>query len=436
MHLMSFNRMSGQIRDKNYNHKAISAALDIGTDKIVCIIAKNRNFYESEKNSTIEIIGIGHNQSNGVKTGNIVDLNAAEDSIRIAIEAAEGMAGVTIDELIVNVSSNNIESAVYEVGVPIHNSQVNNNDIQRALHASYSQELNDDKSKIHTIPLGFSIDGIQGILDPIGMYGQRLNINMHIITTDTGPLRNLNLVVERAHAKISKMVVSPLASAVATLSLDEANLGTICIDMGAGCTSFCLFIDGMLKYADAIPIGGHDVTLDIAKQLSTPIIDAEKLKVLYGGVLSHVYETGDLINIPLVGDGEKQNLTQKVPKPIVADIVRPRVIEIFELIKERLDNISKSLCKDNRIILTGGMSQLTGVDELATQVFGGPVRRAVPRNYNNDININSPIFSTAVGLLIFAQNDNIVIKKSPKVKKIFKSGGYLSDISKWLRDSF
>ena len=247
MHLMSFNRMSGQIRDKNYNHKSISAALDVGTDKIVCIIAKNHNFYDSKKNSTIEIIGIGHNQSKGVRAGNIVDLNAVEDSIRTAIEAAESMAGVTIDQLIVNVSSNNIESAVYEVGVPIHNSQVNNKDVQTALHASYGQELKDDKTKIHTIPLGFSIDGIQGILDPIGMYGQRLNINMHIITTDTGPLRNLNLVVERAHAKISKMIVSPLASAVATLSIDEADLGTICIDMGAGCTSFCLFVDVYLE---------------------------------------------------------------------------------------------------------------------------------------------------------------------------------------------
>ena len=434
MHLMSFNRMSGQIRDKNYNHKSISAALDVGTDKIVCIIAKNHNFYDSKKNSTIEIIGIGHNQSKGVRAGNIVDLNAVEDSIRTAIEAAESMAGVTIDQLIVNVSSNNIESAVYEVGVPIHNSQVNNKDVQTALHASYGQELKDDKTKIHTIPLGFSIDGIQGILDPIGMYGQRLNINMHIITTDTGPLRNLNLVVERAHAKISKMIVSPLASAVATLSIDEADLGTICIDMGAGCTSFCLFVDGMLKYADAIPIGGRDVTLDIAKQLSTPIIDAEKLKVLYGGVLSHVYETGDLINIPLVGEGEKQNLIQKVPK--LADIVRPRVTEIFELIKERLNNISNSLHKDKRIILTGGMSQLTGVDELAAQIFGGPVRRAVPRNFSNDINVNSPIFSTAVGMLIFAQNDNLIIEKLSKEKKVFKNSGYLSDISKWLRDSF
>jgi cell division protein FtsA len=413
--------MSGQIRDKNYNHKSISAALDVGTDKIVCIIAKNHNFYDSKKNSTIEIIGIGHNQSKGVRAGNIVDLNAVEDSIRTAIEAAESMAGVTIDQLIVNVSSNNIESAVYEVGVPIHNSQVNNKDVQTALHASYGQELKDDKTKIHTIPLGFSIDGIQGILDPIGMYGQRLNINMHIITTDTGPLRNLNLVVERAHAKISKMIVSPLASAVATLSIDEADLGTICIDMGAGCTSFCLFVDGMLQYADAIPIGGRDVTLDIAKQLSTPIIDAEKLKVLYGGVLSHVYETGDLINIPLVGEGEKQNLIQKVPKPIVADIVRPRVTEIFELIKERLNNISNSLHKDKRIILTGGMSQLTGVDELAAQIFGGPVRRAVPRNFSNDINVNSPIFSTAVGMLIFAQNDNLIIEKLSKEKKVFKN---------------
>ena len=130
MHLMSFNRMSGQIRDKNLNYKTISAALDIGTDKIVCIIARNHNSYDSEKSSTIEIIGIGHNQSKGVKAGNIVDLNAAEDSIRIAIEAAESMAGVTIDELIVNVSSNNIESSVYEVGVPINNSQVNSNHIQ------------------------------------------------------------------------------------------------------------------------------------------------------------------------------------------------------------------------------------------------------------------------------------------------------------------
>ena len=200
------------------------------------------------------------------------------------------MSSLTVDKIVVNISSEAIESNLYEISVPIKDTQVSKKDIETAFMIAEEQNVSDDKVIIETMPLGFSIDGVRSIEDPVGMYGKKLDINISVITCKRSIVQNLNNVIENAHAKISKIIISPFASAIATLSSDEANLGTILIDMGAGTTSYSVFSDGIFKYAGVSPIGGNYITKDIARTLSIPIVEAEKLKILYGGVLTNSYD--------------------------------------------------------------------------------------------------------------------------------------------------
>jgi cell division protein FtsA len=433
MTLMTFRAMLGIGGGDAAPRKPVCASLDIGTHKIACVIAKVRS---DEGGHRIKVVGVGHHESRGVKAGIIVDLAAAEHAIREAVDAAERMAGLTVDEVVVNASCGRIASEVYEIGVPVPTAQVRQEDLDRVLRTARSQPRQDGRMILHSVPLGFCLDGSEGVGDPRGMYGDRLSVGMHVVTVDPGPLRNLALGVDRAHVKIDRVAVSPLASALATLTEDEADLGAVCIDMGAGCTTLALFMDGMFVHADAVALGGRHVTLDLARALSTPLAEAERIKNLHGSVLADAHDTGAHIEVPLVGDAGGEEMS-RVPRSAINRVIRPRVEETFELLNERLVSTGFGGRGDRHIVLTGGASQLTGVDEAASRILGGHVRLGAPgRLAGASEAISGPDFATAAGLLTYAQAAELEPRSALSQRSLKSQGGYLARVGRWLKESF
>ncbi len=433
MYLMSFDKMSGISLKKNIN--TITAVLDIGSDKIVCLIAKNT--IEENYKGKFEILGLGHHKSNGYEHGSIVDPSNLELSIRKAIEDAEKMSSLTIDKISVNITSDKVESDLFEISIPINDTQVTKKELDKALSIAAEQNAVSDKLIFETIPLGFSIDGVDLIEDPVGMYGEELNINLNNLTCAKGIIQNINNVVESAHIQLERIIFSPISSAVATLSSDEANLGSIVIDMGAGTTSYSIFSDNIFRYAGVVPFGGNNITIDIARALSISVSDAEKLKILYGGVLTNSYDNGDTVFIKQLGYQEDTSSEKQIQKSSIAEISRTSALDTLERVRLAIQNISPGLLNQKRVILTGGGSQLIGIDDLASEIFQSPVRRAVPRLISQDFDISDPIFSNACGMLTYSQNETFVNKKiTTKGLSYGQGNNFLSSLMKWFKDSF
>ena len=433
MYLMSFDKMSGLNLKKNIN--TISAVLDIGSDKIICLIVKN-SITENYRGE-FEILGLGHHKSSGFEHGSIVDPSNLELAIRKAIEDAEKMSSLTIDKISVSITSDKVESNLFEISIPINDTQVTKKELEKALSIAAEQNESSEKSIFETIPLGFSIDGVDLIEDPVGMYGEKLDINLNNLTCAKGIIQNIRNVIESAHLQVERIIFTPISSAAATLSSDEANLGSIVIDMGAGTTSYSIFSDNIFRYAGVVPYGGNNITIDIARALSISLGDAEKLKILYGGVLTNSYDNGDTVSIRQLGYQDDTSSEKQIHKSTIADISRTSALDILERVRATIQNISPGLLNQKRVVLTGGASQLIGVDDLASEIFQSPVRRAVPRLISQDFDISDPIFSNACGMLTYSQNETFVNKKITTKGLSYNTGNnFFTSLMRWFKDSF
>jgi len=268
----------GQPQAKPRN--GLVAALDIGTTKVSCLIARQ------EGTRPPRVIGIGHHAAKGVKNGAIVDMDAAEASVRAAVGAAEEMAGANVNAINVALSGPVFKSRLvaYDIGISGH--EIGDQDLRKILDANrLASELPEDQEIVHSIPVGYSIDGNRGVRDPRGMFGDRLGVNLHVVTASINAIRNIDTCLHRCHLEVEGRVVAPYASALSALVEDEMKLGVTLIDMGGGTTSISVFFDGELVHADCIPIGGASVTNDIARGLSTPVQHAERMKTLYGNCM-------------------------------------------------------------------------------------------------------------------------------------------------------
>ncbi|MDP4796322.1 MAG: cell division protein FtsA, partial [Rhodospirillales bacterium] len=375
------------------------AVLDIGTTKICCLIAKPNVERGPYGAPGPRVVGIGTHQSHGIRNGVIVDMDAAEHAIRAAVERAEQMAGDNIDRVVINISAGKPQSRLVACEVSIGGHGINEQDMRRLMDpAVLLKDMPDDREIIHKLPVGFSVDGNRGVRDPIGMFGQVLGVNVHVVTAASAPLRNLQAVVERCHLDVDAMVVSPFASALACLVEDEKKMGAACIDIGGGTTGIALFFDGELVHTDIIPVGGNHITNDIARGLSTPFGHAERMKNLYGTCLPSASDDGEVIQVPLVGEDDETGTIQ-VPRSMLVGIIRPRVEEILDLARERLEKAGFAQLA-GRVVLTGGTSQLTGISEMASQTFAHHVRTASPRPVEGLAEaVAGPAFSGASGLL-------------------------------------
>ena len=287
---------------------ALIAAIDIGTTKVCCFIARR------EENGP-RILGIGHQISRGVRAGQIVDLDAAATSMLNAVHAAEQMAGETITEVILNLSGGFPPSRIVPVEVSVSGREIGDAEMKRVLGHGHAYRDAADRQIIHSVPVGFAIDGSRGIRDPRGMFGDKLGVNMHIVSASSAAVRNAVAAVGRCHLEVSGMVVSPYAAGLSALVEDEIQLGATLIDMGGGTTTIGVFYDGAIVYADTVPVGGGHVTNDIARGLSTPISHAERMKTLHGNAQSCADDEREFLTVPLVGVSRPPMMLSRVVLP-------------------------------------------------------------------------------------------------------------------------
>jgi cell division protein FtsA len=409
--------------------KGLIAALDIGSSKICCLIAK------VEDNGRPAVIGIGHQLSRGVRGGAMVNMDEAELAILTAVHAAEKMSAETIDEVVVNLSGGYPASQTIGVEVAIAGHEVGDNDLRRVLEHGRGIEVGTDRQIVHSIPVGYTIDGNRGIRDPRGMYGDRLGVTMHIVTAAAGAARNISTCVNRCHLEVSALVVSAYASGLATLVEDEKDLGVTVIDMGGGTTSIAVFFDGQVVFTDSVAIGGNHVTSDIARGLSTPLAHAERMKTLYGSALSSPSDEREVINVPQIGeDGSGQS--NQIAKSILVGIIQPRLEETFELVRARLEASGFDKLAGRRVVLTGGAAQLTGARELAQLVLDKQVRMGRPiRITGLAESMAGPAFSTAAGLIAYAIRREAEIRPSARPERAH-AHGLLDRVGGWLRENF
>jgi len=430
---------------KKSRRSAVLTVLDIGSTKTVCIIARmvpnEGGHYLHGRTHAPEVIGIGHTKSLGVKSGLINDLDAAELSIRHAVDAAERMAGLTVDSIIVNISAGRLASHLSSASIELdENRPISKSDIRKVLKAGIARASNVDRTVLHMLPVDHVLDGERGIVDPRGMIGHELTLNMHVLTADSAPLRNIELCVNRAHLSVEAMVATPYASGLSALVDDELDLGCACVDMGGGTTSVAIFADRAFIHADSIPVGGHHVTMDIARGFSCRLEHAERLKVMQGSALATPSDERDVIQVPAIGDEDQGEVTQ-VPRSLLNRIIAARVEETLEMLRDRINKSGYSSVVGKRVVLTGGAAQLTGLPELARRILGRNVRIGRPLGVAGlPTSAKGPAFAAVAGLMIYPQvadNDQSSMKFSDPFR-IAGTGtdGPLGRMTQWLKDSF
>lgn len=415
------------IMKKDRPRGSLIAGLDIGSSKMVCFIGRSLG------DGRVTVDGIGHHASRGVKNGVIVNMDAARQSIARTVESAENMAGRRLGSIVVNMSARLTKSRHIRETVPVRQDAVRNRDIQQAMAAIYQVEQDNEKL-IHVIPTRFTIDDQSGVQDPDGMYGDQLTVDIHGTTATDGTIKTLTNCLGQSHLEVEAICVNPYASGLACLVDDEFELGCTVIDIGAGTTDIGVFLDGRLLHADAIPVGGVHITNDIARGLSTPLAEAERMKTLYGNAIQSTSDDAEVIDVPLMGE-DSHGAANHVPRSLLTGIIQPRVEELFELVRDKLETSGYDQVVGRRVVLTGGSSQLQGLRELAQLILDKQVRLADPMRADGLAgSTNGPGFSTAIGLLLYAAYhrdetpENHQPRRNPStiIRKIFH----------WLKDNW
>ncbi len=406
------------------------AALDVGTTKVCCFIARVQD------DGALRVLGIGHQISRGMRNGAVVDMDEVETSIRASVDAAEQMANERIREVVVNVSGGQPLSDKLNVEISVNGHEVGDQDLRRMLDHGRHHAEHPERELLHTIPINYTIDGNEGVRDPRGMYGDKLGVTIHLINAAHGPVRNLTTVVHRCHLDIEAKVVSPYGSGLACLVDDEKDLGVTCIDMGGGTTSLAVFMGGQLVHTDVIPVGGQHVTNDIARGLSTPLMHAERMKTLYGSATASPSDDREILKVPLVGEDEDGN-TNQVPRSMLVQIIQPRLEETFELVRNRLEASGYDKIAGRRVVITGGASQMQGVRDLAALVLDKQVRMGRPVGITGLAeSTGGPAFATSAGLLRYAVENAPEAPAKPARARADGPGGRLGRLGQWLKQNF
>jgi cell division protein FtsA len=418
---------------------ATLSVLDIGTNKIVCLVAQLLPIEASEalrgRTHLARVVGIGHQRSLGLKGGAVVDLEAAEGAIRQAVHAAERMAKVEVQSVIVNLTGGRLGSQHFAGEAGVRGGSVSPSDVQRVLAVASAHGLRPGRAVLHAMPTGYSLDQQAQIVDPSGMIGENLSVDLHVVTAEAAAARNLMLAVERCHLGVEAVVASPYAAGLASLTDDEAEMGCVVADLGGGTTSVGVFTGGNLIHVDGIAVGGHHVTMDLARGLTTRVCAAERLKTLYGSAIATSSDERDIVAVP-PADEDERDRPNHLPKSHLVRIIKPRVEEILELLRDRLKGAGHA---GRRVILTGGASQLVGLSEVAGRILGGQIRIGRPLGIKGlPEAAKGPAFSAVVGLLVYPQVAHIE-HFEPRASGAFAgtgTDGYISRVGRWIRESF
>lgn len=437
--------MKGQIvpprlKPLSPRRSATLAALDVGTSKIACLIARLTPAGEVApgdwRTHRIRVVGIGHQRSLGVKHGLVVDMDEAERAIRQTVDAAERMAGMQIDRVVVTASGGRLASEHFAAKRAIGGREVAASDIHRVLEASAAHHLHRGRVAVHSLPTGFSLDGVNGIREPKDMIGDELGVDLHVATCDQAAARNLILAVERGHLGVEGMAAAPYVAGLSVLEPDEAEMGVVVVEMGAGSTSLAVFAKGEMVHLDAVTLGGNHVTMDIARGLDARLADAERLKTFHGSAISSSSDDRETVSFDHVG--ERGPHKAHAPKSHLVRIIRPRVEETLEFLRDRLARAGYPSGPSRRIVLTGGACQLTGVAEAARRILGGQVRIGRPIGVEGLPDpARSPAFAAAAGLLVYPQVAGREYFEPHRAERAATgTDGYMTRVGRWLKESF
>ncbi|MBL6803754.1 MAG: cell division protein FtsA [Pseudomonadales bacterium] len=385
--------------------------LDIGTSKVVAIVG------EIVDDGSLNIIGIGSHRSRGLKKGTVVNIESTVESIQHAIAEAEMMAGCQIHSVYAGIAGSHIRSMNSHGIVAIRDGEVERADIERVIDAAQAVAIPADQKVLHILPQEYLIDAQEGVKEPLGMSGVRLEAKVHLVTCAINAVQNIEKCIKRCNLAVDEIILEQLASAYSVLTEDEKELGVCLVDIGGGTSDIAIFTEGAIRYTGVIPIAGDQVTNDIAMALRTPTDDADGIKVKYACALTQLVNAADSIKVPSVGDRPPRELSRQA----LAEVVEPRYVELFTLVQQELQRSGFQDMLAAGIVLTGGTSKMEGVVDLAEEIFHAPVRIGAPHNVDGlaDI-VRNPIYSTGVGLLLyglkqFQEQGGFVAKSDPQI---------------------
>jgi cell division protein FtsA len=372
--------------------KSLVVGLDVGTSKIVAIVG------ESQPDGGVEVIGLGSHPSTGLRRGVVVDMASTEQAIQRAVEEAELMAGCEIHSVYAGISGSHIRSLNSDGTVAIKDKEVTEGDVERVLDAARAVPVAADQKILHVLPQEYVIDNQDGIRQPIGMAGVRLEAHVHVVTAALSATQNISKCVARCGLTVDELIMQPLAASYAVLTDDEKDLGVCLVDIGAGTTDIAVFTDGAIRHTACIPIAGDQVTNDIAVALRTPTQHAEDIKIKYACALEQLARNDESIQVPSVGDRTSRQLARQT----LAQVVEARYRELFSLIQAELRRSGFENMIAAGLVMTGGASRIEGAEELAEEIFHMPVRLAVPQ-YVSGLSevVSNAIHATGVGLLLY-----------------------------------
>jgi len=371
----------------------VVAVLDIGTSKTACLIAKSEP-------GTIKVLGASLRESRGFKAGTVIDMTAAEESIRDCVAAAENHADARISNVLISVNCGSPVSINARAVADLNGGEVTDDILRHLLADGRANCQAEGGVVIQSLPTGYRVDESLGVRDPSGMIGQRIGVSMHAVAVKPTPLANLRLAVRRCHLNVAAALFSAYASGLSVLTDDEKQLGATLIDMGGGCTSIAVFLEGHLVHAGVVPVGGQAVTNDLAVMLSAPLAAAERAKVLYGAALGDLEAGADVVSVPQMGE-ENEEGDLRVPRSMLTRIIQARLEETLAMVQQHLRDSGFDVAAGRRLVLTGGASQMAGVRELAAQVLNKQVRVGRPRPLSGmPASSAGPDYATAIGLMM------------------------------------
>ena len=420
------------------NPERIIAGLDIGSSKTTALIAQAVGGGDSRREPTLKILGVGQARTTGLRRGVVSDIEETTKSIKKAIEDAERMSGIKIDTIYAGIAGEHVRAMISKGIVAVNGEEISKADVDRANDVARAQPVPQDRELLHAIPQEYSVDKNQGIRDPIGMIGTRLETEMYLVTIGASPAMNLRKSVERAGYHVQELVLEPLASALSVLTEDEKELGVALVEMGAGTTDIAVFHEGKIRHLGTVNYGGNNVTSDIVQGIGVTQADAERLKERYGCAYEPLVNPDDIIQLPsTVAQGDRQ-----VPREVLAHIIHQRMDEIFNLVLSEIQRAGFAQRLNGGVVITGGAAAMEGVGELAADVFGTGVRIGSPAENIGGLSdsVDAPRFATVVGLALYGAHRAAAGFAPPSGRqRAFAGAGvdrFTKRIKVWLEDFF
>lgn len=405
--------------------KNLIVGLDIGTSKVVVVVA------EIQEDDSLNVIGLGSTASRGLKRGMVVDIEKTVLAIQTALGDAELMADCKINEVIAGIAGSHVKGMNSDGMVAIKDREVTQADIDRVLETARAIQIPADHEVLHVIPQEFVIDGQEGVKEPLGMSGVRLEVRVHIVSGAVSAVQNVTKCVRRCGLEISEVVLQPLASANAVLTEDEKELGVCLVDIGGGTTDIAIFAGGSIRYTAVIPVAGDQITNDIAMALRTPTGEAEAIKIQHGVALRHLTDPQQMIEVPGVGERGSRTMSRHT----LAEVIEPRIEELYNLALAEIRRSGWGDRLSSGVVITGGAATMPGMVELGEEIFHQPVRLGLPRYVGGLAEVvKNPRYSSAVGLLLLAREQ--VIKNPVSRSKQGSVGDMFGKVKSWFQNNF